>query len=152
MAIENVLPKKGLQLTSRTKSPSGAGVISWSHVFNRPSLLRGRTCLNKGLLLRSLSWRRRRASLFSFKTLLTPRSCRCGTFLCAIKYSGHFLMPFWKCRRNVFNRNFDHFEQAGGCRLSWPGGLSHLNGRTGTPRSLWGCFDTKTCISFVNSR
>jgi hypothetical protein len=47
---------------------------------------------------------------------------------------------------------FDHFEQAGGCRLSWPGGLSHLNGRTGTPRSLWGCFDTKTCISFVNSR
>ena len=39
---------------------------------------------------------------------------------------------------------FDHLEQAGDCRLSWPGGLSHLNGRTGTPRSFWGCFDTKT--------
>jgi hypothetical protein len=104
------------------------------------------------LLLRSLSWRRRWASLFSFKMSLMSRSCRCDAFLCAIKYSGYFLMPFWKCVDMCLIEIFDHFEQAGGCRLSCPGGLCHLNGRKGTPRSLWGCFDTKTCISFVNSR
>jgi hypothetical protein len=39
VAIESVLPKKGLQLVSRSKSPSGADFVLWSHIFDHPSFL-----------------------------------------------------------------------------------------------------------------
>ena len=45
----------------------------WSDVFRRRFFVRGGAFLNKGSFLRSLSWRRWRFSLLSFKMLLAPR-------------------------------------------------------------------------------